>query len=415
MADPTQREREDAGPSFATLATPAITATDIPPHSDAATSVPPQPIHTAAQETRAEHSVQLPEGAVELTGAHDSTRPGTGAGPTTGQSDATSATDSFEVGPVIPGYEIEGELGRGGMGVVYRARKPPAQSAGRAEDDPGRRARRARGRRPFPRRGRGRRPAPASQHRPDLPHRRAWQAPVLRDGVRRRGQPGRPARRHTPAAPRCGRAGRDARPGHGRGARQGIVHRDLKPGNILLTSDGTPKVADFGLAKLLNVEAGLTRTDSVLGSPSYMAPEQAEGKTQDVGPTADLYALGAILYELLTGRPPFRGATVLDTLQQVKTAEPVPPSRLVPGLPRDVETIALKCLQKDPAQALRIGRRAGGGPAPVPGRRADRGAAGGVGGADLAVVPTEPRPGRIAGARRRRRWWPWRSSRRSSR
>ena len=132
--------------------------------------------------------------------------------------------------------------------------------------------------------------------------------------------------------------------------RQGVVHRDLKPANILLTPEGVPKVADFGLAKLLDVESGLTRTDSVLGSPSYMAPEQAEGKTKDVGPAADVYALGAILYELLTGRPPFRGATVLETLQQVKTAEPVPPSRLVPGLPRDVETIALKCLQKDPGK-----------------------------------------------------------------
>jgi WD40 repeat protein len=132
--------------------------------------------------------------------------------------------------------------------------------------------------------------------------------------------------------------------------RQGVVHRDLKPGNILLTVDGAPKVADFGLAKLLNVESGLTRTDSILGSPSYMAPEQAEGKTKDVGPAADIYALGAILYELLTGRPPFRGATVLETLQQVKSAEPVPPSRLVPALPLDLETIALKCLQKEPSR-----------------------------------------------------------------
>ncbi len=128
------------------------------------------------------------------------------------------------------------------------------------------------------------------------------------------------------------------------------MHRDLKPGNVLLAADGTPKLTDFGLAKSLAADSGLTRTDSILGSPGYMSPEQAEGKTKQVGPLADVYALGAILYELLTGGPPFRGTTALEILEQVKNAEPVPPSRLVPGLARDVETIALKCLQKEPAK-----------------------------------------------------------------
>src|SRR5262249_26244295 len=100
--------------------------------------------------------------------------------------------------------------------------------------------------------------------------------------------------------------------------RMGLVHRDLKPGNILLTPDGTPKITDFGLAKSLTGQSGLTATESILGSPSYMAPEQAEGHTRDVGPTADVYALGAILYELLTGRPPHRGAAALETIEQVK-------------------------------------------------------------------------------------------------
>ena len=132
--------------------------------------------------------------------------------------------------------------------------------------------------------------------------------------------------------------------------RQGIVHRDLKPGNILLAADGTPKITDFGLAKLLDLDSGLTRTDSIMGSPGYMAPEQAEGHAHHAGPAADVYSLGAILYELLTGGPPFRGTTALEILDQVKNAEPVPPSRLVPGLPRDIETIALKCLQKEPGK-----------------------------------------------------------------
>jgi tRNA A-37 threonylcarbamoyl transferase component Bud32 len=137
---------------------------------------------------------------------------------------------------------------------------------------------------------------------------------------------------------------------------QGVIHRDLKPSNVLIDRRGVPHVVDFGLAKLAGQDSALTAAGDVLGTPSYMAPEQAMGKSSQIGPGVDVYGLGAILYELLTGRPPFRAETLGATLAQVETQPPVPPRFLNASVSRDLEAICLKCLEKDPANRYSAAR-----------------------------------------------------------
>ena len=252
--------------------------------------------------------------------------------------------------PVVPGYEILGELGRGAMGVVYKAqqiglRRTVALKMILAGEHAG-----AMQLARFEAEAR----AIAQIHHPNivqiyeigehagLPY---FSLEFCPGGALDR------KLNHEPLPPRrAAELGEQLARAVAAAHAAGVIHRDLKPANILLDAAGVPKVTDFGLARELDEADGHTRTGSVLGTPAYMAPEQAMGNMKAVGPAADQYSLGATLYDLLTGRPPFRGSSVMDTLEQVRTREPVPPAQLSPSCPRDLETICLKALQKEPAK-----------------------------------------------------------------
>ena len=258
---------------------------------------------------------------------------------------------------LIAGYQIVGELGRGGMGVVYRAMQPAlrrqvalkmiAQGIHAGQSELTRFRREAE--------------AVAALHHPyiaqvydvgELEGQPYIAMELVQGGALSEHLLSQPLR-FEEAARLLVRLSQAIQHAHA----SGIIHRDLKPQNILLECNPNdiqgrdelcPKIVDFGLAKRIEPSVTVTSTGVILGTPSYMSPEQAMGNNALVGPSTDIYALGAILYESLAGRPPFKGASPIETLSQVRTAEPVKPSVLRPGLPRDLETICLKCLQKSP-------------------------------------------------------------------
>jgi serine/threonine protein kinase len=294
-------------------------------------------------------------------GIHETATAGPGPSGSTGDSRTWPATTVTPTeAPAIAGYEILSMLGRGGMGVVYKARKTQLNRVVALKmvltgqhADPRELAR-------F---------VAEAETLASLSHPNVVQ--LFEAGT----HDGRPyftleyveggsleakVRRHPLPAAEAARLMEQVARGVQAAHDRGIVHRDLKPDNVLLTPDGVAKVADFGLAKRLETGEGLTRTGAVLGTPSYMAPEQARGDARAIGPTTDVWALGAILYRVLTGRPPFQAANPIQIVDQLLNAEPVAPRALQPEVPHDLETICLKCLQKDPARRYpTAGRLAG--------------------------------------------------------
>jgi eukaryotic-like serine/threonine-protein kinase len=252
--------------------------------------------------------------------------------------------------PEVPGYEITERLGEGGMGVVYKARHlglnrlvalKMIRGGNQAHPD-------------YFVRFLIEAKAVARLRHPNilqiydigevdgLPFvsLELFEGGSLADRLASTTQPGRPAAELLVTLSQAIHAAHQAR----------IIHRDLKPTNVLFTSDGTPKITDFGLAKRIGSDDKQTDSGQIVGSPSYMSPEQARGQSRGVGVATDVYSLGAILYEMLTGRPPFKGETPMETIRQVIDDDPVEPSRLVPRLSRDLETICLKCLHKEPTR-----------------------------------------------------------------
>jgi WD40 repeat protein/serine/threonine protein kinase len=292
-----------------------------------------------------------------LTADHvDADKPSQARLDATGLDDRPVIEPIAVVWPQVTGYEILGELGRGGMGVVYRARQVALDRlvalkmilagslAGREDLD----------------RFRLEAEAAARLQHPNLVQiyeigeqegRPFFSLEFMAGGSledKLQGKP-LPARQAAELIETLARAMHYAH-------QRGIIHRDLKPGNVLLTADGTPKITDFGLAKRLDREGGgHTQTGDILGTPAYMAPEQASGRIREVGPATDIYALGTILYEMLTARPQFLSESVMEVLEQVRQQDPVPPSRLQPRVPRDLETICLKCLEKEPRKRYASG------------------------------------------------------------